>query len=89
MPLGIVNIKVTYGDAVNYRHEILSFKVVHFEDSYHTVMGRPCFVKFMAVPNYTYLNMKMPSPHGVITVENVVCNLDPDERELNYEIMPG
>jgi hypothetical protein len=32
------------------------------------VLGRPCYAKFMAVPNYTYLKLKMPSPNGVITV---------------------
>jgi hypothetical protein len=26
------------------------------------------FTKYMAVPNYTYLKMKMPGPKGVITV---------------------
>ena len=31
-------------------------------------MGRPCYAKFMAIPNYTYLKMKMPGPKGVITV---------------------
>ena len=25
-------------------------------------------MNFMAVPNYTYLKLKMPGPHGVITV---------------------
>ena len=25
-------------------------------------------MKFMAIPNYTYLKLKMPSPHGVITI---------------------
>jgi hypothetical protein len=25
-------------------------------------------VKFMAIPNYTYLKLKMPGPNGVITV---------------------
>ena len=25
-------------------------------------------MKFMVVPNYTYLKLKMPGPHGVITV---------------------
>jgi hypothetical protein len=25
-------------------------------------------VKFMAVPNYTYLKLKMPGPNGVITI---------------------
>lgn len=68
MPLGIVNLKVTFGDVVNYRQEILSFEVVHFKDSYHVVMGRPCFVKFMAFPNYTYLKMKMLGCCDVITV---------------------
>jgi hypothetical protein len=32
------------------------------------VLGRSCYAKFMAVPNYTYLKLKMPGPNGVITV---------------------
>jgi hypothetical protein len=32
------------------------------------VLGRPCYAKFMAIPNYTYLKLKMPGPKGVITV---------------------
>jgi hypothetical protein len=32
------------------------------------VLGRPCYAKFVAVPNYTYLKLKMPGPDGVITV---------------------
>jgi hypothetical protein len=32
------------------------------------VLGRPCYTKFMVVPNYTYLKLKMPGPNGVITV---------------------
>jgi hypothetical protein len=32
------------------------------------VLGRPCYTKFMAVPNYTCLKLKMPGPNGVITV---------------------
>jgi hypothetical protein len=31
-------------------------------------MGRPCYAKFMAVPNYTYLKLKMPGPNRIITV---------------------
>ncbi|XP_066351628.1 uncharacterized protein [Miscanthus floridulus] len=33
-------------------------------------MGHPCYAKFMAVPNYTYLKLKMPGPNGIITVES-------------------
>jgi hypothetical protein len=34
------------------------------------VLGRPCYAKFMAVPNYTYLKLKMPGPNGTITVRS-------------------
>jgi hypothetical protein len=44
------------------------FEVVGFRGTYHKVLGRPCYAKFMAVPNYTYLKLKMPGPNGVITV---------------------
>jgi hypothetical protein len=44
------------------------FEVVGFRGTYHEVLGRPCYAKFMAVPNYTYLKLKMPGPNGVITV---------------------
>jgi hypothetical protein len=32
------------------------------------MLGRPCYAKFMVVPNYTYLKLKMPGPNGTITV---------------------
>ena len=48
--------------------ETLTFKVVRFHKTYHTILGRPCYAKFMAIPSYTYLKLKMTCPHGVITV---------------------
>jgi hypothetical protein len=32
------------------------------------VLGRPCYAKFMAVFNYTYLKLNTPGPSGTITV---------------------
>jgi rhamnose utilization protein RhaD (predicted bifunctional aldolase and dehydrogenase) len=32
------------------------------------VLGRLCYAKFMAVPNYTYFKLKMSGPNGIITV---------------------
>ena len=52
----------------NYRTETLTFKVVKFHGTYHDILGRPCYAKFMAVPNYTYLQLNMLGPHGVITI---------------------
>ena len=31
-------------------------------------MGWPCYAKFMAIPNYTYLKLKMVGPNGIITI---------------------
>jgi hypothetical protein len=42
--------------------------VVGFRAAFHAILGRPCYAKFMAVPNYTYLKMKMSGPNGVIPV---------------------
>jgi hypothetical protein len=67
-PLGQINLPVTFGTPSNFRTEVLTFKVVGFPGSYHTVLGCPCHAKFMAVPNYTYLKLKMPGPKGTITV---------------------
>ena len=61
---------VCFDTTSNYRKEILTFKVVGFKGSYHAILGRPCYAKFMAVPNYTYLKLKMPGPNGVITVKS-------------------
>jgi hypothetical protein len=41
-----------------------------FLGTYHAVLGRPCYTKFMAVPNYTYLKLKMLGPHRVITISS-------------------
>ena len=59
---------VTFGDTTNYKMETLTFEEVGFHGTYHTILGRPCYVKFMVVPNYTYLKLKMLGPCGVITV---------------------
>ena len=69
-PLGRIDLPVCFGTPSNYHKETLTFEVVGFKGTYHTILGRPCYAKFMAVPNYTYLKLKMPSPNGVITVES-------------------
>jgi hypothetical protein len=36
---------------------------------YHAILGQPAFSRFMAVPHYTYLVLKMPGSKGIITVK--------------------
>ena len=48
--------------------EAIWFEVVDLESPYHALLGRPALAKFMAVPHYAYLKMKMPSSKGIITI---------------------
>jgi hypothetical protein len=57
-----------FGDMRNFRTEILTFEVVGFSGMYHTILGRPTYAKFIVVPNYTYLKLKILGPKGIITV---------------------
>ena len=68
LSLGQLDLPVCFGTPSNFQKETLTFEVVGFRGTYHAVLGRPCYAKFMAVPNYTYLKLKMPGPNGVITV---------------------
>ncbi|XP_066392532.1 uncharacterized protein [Miscanthus floridulus] len=69
VPLGCIWINVTFSQPNNFWKEPLTFEVVDFPGVYHALLGQSFFAKFMAVPNYTYLKLKMPSPNKVITIE--------------------
>jgi hypothetical protein len=70
IPLGSVVLPVTFGESRdNYRTEYVKFEVTDFETSYHAILSRRAIAKFMAVPHYTYLVLKMPSPAGVLSLQ--------------------
>jgi hypothetical protein len=52
----------------NFRMESLTFEVVGFSGTYHVILGRSAYAKFMVVPNYTYLKLKIPGPKEIITI---------------------
>ncbi|XP_066323214.1 uncharacterized protein [Miscanthus floridulus] len=53
---------------LNIIMETLNLQVVGFHGTYHAILGHPCYAKFIAVPNYTNLKLKMSGPCGVITI---------------------
>ena len=65
---GSLTLEVVFGSRENFRSEDLIFDVVPFRSGYHALLGRTAFARFNAVPHYAYLKLKMPGPHGVITV---------------------
>ncbi|KAK1648016.1 hypothetical protein QYE76_065821 [Lolium multiflorum] len=67
-PIGRITLEVMFGKPDNFRTENIEFEVVDLVSPYHALLGRPALTKFMAVPHYGYLKMKLPGPKGVITV---------------------
>jgi hypothetical protein len=67
-PMGRVSHLVTFGTEENFRTEYLSFEVADFKSSYHAILGHPMLARFIAIPHYTYLVLKMTAPRGVLTI---------------------
>jgi hypothetical protein len=83
MPLGQITLPVNFGTSDNYRTEFIKFKVADFESSYHAIFGRPALAKFMAVPHYPYLLLKMPSPNGILSLRgNMKHSYDCDAQTI-------
>jgi hypothetical protein len=84
IPLGSVVLPITFGETrENYRTEYIKFEVADFETSYHAILGRPAIAKFMVVPHYTYLVLKMPSPAGVLSLQgNLKISFDYDTEAV-------
>jgi hypothetical protein len=67
-PLEHIYMPVTFGTPENYITEFLRFKVARFDCDYNAIIGRPGLAKFMAIPHYSYMILKMLGPQGIITV---------------------
>ena len=66
--LGEITLPVQFSTASNYHVEHINFYVTDFNTAYHTILGWLALAKFMAVPHYAYLVLKMPSPVGVLAL---------------------
>jgi hypothetical protein len=86
-PLGTVVLPVTFGTREDYRTEFIKFKVANFESSYHTILGRPALAKFMVVPHYVYLLLKMPGLNGVLTLHgDLKKSYDCNQEAIQYAL---
>ena len=82
-PIGKIGLDLVFGTEQNFRRERIEFEVVDWPSQYHTILGRPTFARFMAVPHYAYLQLKMPGRHDVITVHGSFTKSDNCDREFN------
>jgi hypothetical protein len=81
--LGRIELDVCFGSSSNYRREKLEFEVMDWPSQYHAILGRPAFAKFMAVPHYVYLTLKVLGPKGTITVQGSFEVANTCDREFN------
>jgi hypothetical protein len=72
MPISQISLPVTFGTRENFRTENIQPEVADFETAYNDFLGRSALTKFVANPHYTYLELKMPVPCGVISIRGDV-----------------
>jgi hypothetical protein len=82
-PLGRIELDFYFGDSDNFRRERLEFQVMDWPSQYHAILGQPAFARFMAVPHYAYIALKIPRPKGVITVKGSFKVSDTCDKEFN------
>src|SRR4051812_9444472 len=81
--LGTIELEVVFGTRRNFARQTLEFEVLDWWSQYHAILGRPAFAKFMAVPHYAYLKLKMSGSAGVITVHGSFIKSDQCDRDFH------
>ena len=61
----------------------MNFFVANFDTAYHTILGQPALTKFMALPHYVYMVLKIPMEQGIFTLRaNVSTAYDYERKGL-------
>jgi hypothetical protein len=71
-PVGQITLPMTFGTWENFRIEYMQFEAADFEMTYNAFLRSLALTKFMAIPHYAYLVLKMLGPNGVISIKGDV-----------------
>jgi hypothetical protein len=82
-PLGVINLDIIFGTPANFRKEKIEFEVVDWPLQYHAILGRPAFARFMAVPHYVYLKLRMPANRGPLTISGSIAHSENCDKYFN------
>jgi hypothetical protein len=69
---GQITLPVQFGTTNHIRIDYINFIIADFEGIYHAILDRPALAKFMAIPHYVYLLLKMPTEKGVLSLRGNV-----------------
>jgi hypothetical protein len=82
-PLGAIHLDVIFGTLSNFRKEKIEFEVVDWPSQYHAILGRPAFARFMAVPHYAYLKLRMPANRGPLMISGSFVRSKNCDKDFN------
>jgi hypothetical protein len=63
---------VQFGTTDHFRIDYVNFIVADFEGTYHAILGRPTLAKFMVIPHYVYMLLKMSTNKGILSLRGNV-----------------
>jgi hypothetical protein len=85
-PLGSIHLDVIFSTHENFRKEKIEFVVIDWPSQYHAILRNLVFARFMAVPHYAYLKMRMLDNQGSLTISGSFArseNCDVDFNNLS------
>jgi hypothetical protein len=82
-PLGAIHLDVIFGTPANFRKEKIEFEVIDWSSQYHAILGLPAFARFMAVPHYAYLKLRMPANKGPLTISGSFVRSENCDKDFN------
>jgi hypothetical protein len=71
-PIGHITLPMTFRTQENFRTKYMQFEVADFKMPYIAFLKRPSLTKFMGIPHYAYLVLKIPGPNGIIMIKGDV-----------------
>jgi hypothetical protein len=80
-PVGQIALPITFKTQENFCTETIQFEVTDFVTAYNTFLGPPTLYKFLVIPHYAYLVLKMPGPRGIIAIRGDVKRAFDYDRE--------
>jgi hypothetical protein len=87
-PISQITLLVTFGTRENFHAECMQLEIADFETAYNAFLRRSALIKFMAIPHYAYLVLKVPGLNGVISIKgDVKCDYDCDRESCEMADM--
>jgi hypothetical protein len=80
-PMGQIMLPVQFSTADHFCIDYVNFIITYFEGTYHAILGRPALAKFMVIPHYVYLILKMPTEKGILSLRGNVLIAYNREKE--------